>query len=95
MAPPPKPRLPDDRPYHPRADYEALADWCRSRRGQVIVCENVGADWLPFEPFITIKANESKSGGKVSREAIWTNGGEMQCGVTSLHARESPWGSQT
>jgi len=53
-------------------DYPALAEWCRSRRGQVIVCENVGADWLPFRPYIDIKASEAKSGGKVSREAIWT-----------------------
>jgi hypothetical protein len=52
-------------------DFAALGDWCRSRRGQVIVCENVGADWLPFEPWRDIKASESKTGGKVSREAIW------------------------
>lgn len=29
-------------------DYDELARWCRSRKGQVIVCENVGASWLPF-----------------------------------------------
>lgn len=29
-------------------DYPALGAWCKARRGQVIVCENVGADWLPF-----------------------------------------------
>jgi hypothetical protein len=29
-------------------DFEALAEWCRSRRGQVIVCEQRGATWLPF-----------------------------------------------
>ena len=52
--------------------YPVLASWCRSRRGQVIVCENVGADWLPFQPFIDIKASEARQGGKVSREAIWT-----------------------
>lgn len=27
-----------------------LGAWCRSRQGQVIVCEQDGADWLPFEP---------------------------------------------
>lgn len=31
-------------------DFEALADWCRSRRGQVMVCEQRGAAWLPFVP---------------------------------------------
>lgn len=55
------------------ADYAALGAWCRTRRGQVIVCEEVGADWLPFEPFGTFKANESQHGGKVCEEAIWTN----------------------
>lgn len=51
--------------------YDRLAEWCVSRRGQTIVCENVGADWLPFVPFARIKANASKSGGKVSLEAIF------------------------
>lgn len=30
--------------------YGQLADWCRRRRGQTIVCEQSGAAWLPFEP---------------------------------------------
>lgn len=51
--------------------FSALADWCRSRDGQVMVCENVGATWLPFQPFISIKANEGRHGGKVSHEALW------------------------
>jgi len=54
-------------------DYPALAAWCRTLQGQVMVCENVGADWLPFRPFIDIKVSEAKQGGKVSREAIWTS----------------------
>ena len=32
-------------------NYKQLAEWCRTRRGQVIVCEQEGADWLPFKPF--------------------------------------------
>lgn len=31
-------------------DYPELANWCQSRAGQVVVCENAGASWLPFEP---------------------------------------------
>ncbi len=54
-------------------NYQALGDWCRSRNGQVIVCENAGADWLPFRPFRTIKALEGRRGGKRSEEVIWTN----------------------
>jgi hypothetical protein len=37
-------------------DYEALGEWCRRRRGLTIVCEQAGADWLPFVPFRTAKS---------------------------------------
>jgi hypothetical protein len=53
--------------------YPALGDWCQSRTGQVIVCENAGAAWLPFTPFRTIKGLEGKRGGKKSVEVIWAN----------------------
>lgn len=52
-------------------DYEALGAWCRARRGQVIVCERSGADWLPFLPF---KAGRTLSRDKIV-EAAWTNSG--------------------
>lgn len=29
-------------------DYAELGDWCRRRRGQVIVCDSAAATWLPF-----------------------------------------------
>jgi hypothetical protein len=29
-------------------DYDELAQWCLSRRGQVIICEGPDAEWLPF-----------------------------------------------
>ena len=54
-------------------DYQHLAGWCRGRMGQGIVCENNGADWLPFRHLTNAKANESSRGGKVSKESIWTN----------------------
>jgi len=58
--------------YGPKTlNYTELGAWCRSRTGQVMVCENVGATWLPFRPWLNTKANESRSGGKVSREALW------------------------
>lgn len=31
-------------------DYIDLSNWCRSRYGQVIVCENDKSNWLPFTP---------------------------------------------
>ena len=48
-------------------DYSALARWCRARRGQTIVCEAAGADWLPFAPFGEVRGMS----GSPSREAIW------------------------
>lgn len=55
---------------HHRIDRSALASWCRSRRGQAIVCESGGADWLPFEPF----GECIGLGARRSREAIWIGG---------------------
>jgi phage N-6-adenine-methyltransferase len=49
-------------------DYAELSDWCKTRKGQVIVCEQEGADWLPFQPLTDIKTQRTKR----SREMIWT-----------------------
>ena len=56
---------------HAEIDYAALGTWCRERSGQVIVCENEGATWLPFEPFATLKAGVNGDG---SKEVVWTRG---------------------
>lgn len=48
-------------------DYVALSSWCQARKGQVIVCENEGADWLPFKPLASVKTTRSKR----SKEAVW------------------------
>lgn len=55
-------------------DYAALGEWCRTRRGQVTVCENAGADWLPFRPLYDMPG-AAKDGAKRKRsvEAVWTN----------------------
>lgn len=53
-------------------DYDYLSEWICSRSGQIIVCENDGADWLPFEPYLHTKASESSRGGKISKESIFT-----------------------
>lgn len=52
-------------------DYEHLGRWCSERQGQTIACENEGATWLPFSAFRSIKANESRNGGKRSVEVMW------------------------
>lgn len=54
-----------------KIDYTSLGTWCKSRRGQVMVCENVGATWLPFQPYLTIKSTEGAHGKKQSEEALW------------------------
>lgn len=54
-------------------DYDALADWCRSRSGQVIVCENAGATWLPFSPFGSVKGTPGARRTGCSPEVYWTN----------------------
>ena len=51
--------------------YTDVAAWCRERHGQVMVCENDGATWLPFRHFADIASNPGRHGGKVSSEAIW------------------------
>ena len=54
-------------------DYARLGAWCRTRVGQTIVCENVGAAWLPFAPFREIKSTPGKRGKGRSAEAIWVS----------------------
>jgi site-specific DNA-adenine methylase len=54
-------------------DYEHLGWWCLNRRGQVIVCENAGADWMEFQPMehprVSIRSRYQKAD---AREVLWT-----------------------
>lgn len=54
-------------------NYLALADWCQHREGQVIVCEQEGATWLPFQPLASIRSTPGKYGKNFSPEVIWTS----------------------
>ena len=56
-----------------KINFSELADWCKKLSGQVTVCENDGADWLPFEYFRDIKSTEGRSGKSKSKEAVWKN----------------------
>ena len=56
-------------------DYTFLSAWCRRRGGQVLVCENDGAAWLPFYPFADIKSTPGRHRTGRSKEVIWTNVG--------------------
>jgi hypothetical protein len=53
--------------------FDQLGQWCRGRQGQVIVCENRGADWLPFVPFL-----QQKGMSKTQTEAIWLESGLLE-----------------
>ena len=56
-------------PHH-YLDYDELACWCQTRRGQVVVCEEMGATWLPFKPLCVQRGN----GRRDVVEAIWEGG---------------------
>lgn len=55
-----------DRYIHSNIDYNYLANWCKSRKGEVIVCENDNAKWLEFEPLTSIKGMR-----KTTREVFY------------------------
>lgn len=47
-------------------DYDHLGRWCKGRKGQVIVCEQDGADWLDFQPIGAVKSTLGQT-----REVAW------------------------
>lgn len=49
-------------------NYDSLAAWCRERAGQVIVCENSKASWLPFRQMATLNGQKY-----TTQEVIWSN----------------------
>lgn len=49
-------------------DYQKLGEWCRTRNGQIIVCENTKANWMQFLPIT--KFNGAYT---TTTEAIWSN----------------------
>jgi site-specific DNA-adenine methylase len=48
--------------------FDALSQFCKSRKGQVIVCENLGADWLPFKRLINFEGQLH-----TKTETVWFN----------------------
>jgi len=51
-----------------KIDYEFLGNWCKERNGQVIVCENAGAEWLPFKNLVDLKGQRHNR-----KEVMWYN----------------------
>lgn len=56
-------------------DYQHLATWCKSRKGQVIVCEGREGNWLPFQPLDT---KQTMGARYRIVEKVWTNSKEKQ-----------------
>jgi len=59
---------------HEKIDYVALAAACRQWRDaghQVIVCEQLGANWLPFRELYSLNAGCAHHPKKQSTEMIW------------------------
>lgn len=55
--------------YHENGiDFPVLGEWCKSRNGHVIVCENTKANWLPFYSMREMSGAYTKT-----TEAIWSN----------------------
>lgn len=50
-------------------DFRFLAEWCKERKGQAIVCENTKADWMDFKPMVKVKGTRTTN----TTEAIWSN----------------------
>jgi site-specific DNA-adenine methylase len=46
---------------HNNIDYTTLAEWCKSRQGQVIVCENSHANWMNFKPLISLYGQRTRT----------------------------------
>lgn len=50
-----------------KINYPHLAQWCKEREGQIIVCENSKATWMDFQPMIVQNTLSGKN-----YESIWT-----------------------
>lgn len=51
-----------------KINFAELGEWCKERNGQIIVCENTKANWLPFKPMLEMQGTMFKT-----TEAIYSN----------------------
>lgn len=54
-------------------DFNHLSEWCQDRKGQVIVCENEGADWLPFVHLSKRRGFHTSHQKTNIAEVVWVN----------------------
>jgi hypothetical protein len=55
-----------------KIDFPSLGEWCSARRGQIMVCEQEGADWLPFRRMATGYGAQKATRKRYVKEVIWT-----------------------
>lgn len=55
-------------------NYDDLATWTKKRKGDIIFCEGLYGDYLPFEPLIELKG----IAGKKSKEVIYYQSHDIQ-----------------
>jgi hypothetical protein len=67
-------------------NYTHLAAWCQSRHGQTVVCENAGADWLPFTTLTATRRgiHYGTADEKTAGEVVWTQETEP-IGLWTIH----------
>ncbi len=71
-------------------DFASLGAWCKARRGQVMVCEQAPAAWLPFRAFretLAAHRGRQKSVWR-SAEVIWTHDDEEKTNQVKPEAIE-------
>jgi len=52
-------------------NFTELSIWCQNRLGQVIVCENAGANWLPFDSLCERRGVKSRYQRSKAVEVVW------------------------
>lgn len=53
-----------------KVDHDQVGAWAKDLPGDIVVCEQAGATWLPFEPVASIKSTRGRS-----EEVAWTQRG--------------------
>lgn len=82
-----------DPPYHASGvfyqtntvDHSKLSEWSRERKGEIIVCEQSGASWLPFKD---LSYSRPTRGSKVRSEVIFHRKESSVCSYCKRETEE-------
>ena len=70
---------------HTVDDHHALGRWVLERKGQIVPCDQEGADWLPWTGALDLKSTKGRGRTGVSREVFYHRSTRFQ--LTLLKAR--------